>query len=194
MKRRSLIVGSVGLCGLSGCLDDSSVDEPSDSTATSSDDDSLEPPFTIRTVDAPGSPAGEMTVPRSGALLVNFTRMACPTSAEMLSTLGTVSDTLSDDHDHDSGDAPVRLLSVTDPTRGLSPSETELAEWWDDNDGRWPVGIDSDGRLNRYYDVAGFPMTIIIDSEGTVHWRNRRGTTANNVLTAIDTVLEDGSD
>ncbi|MBN1122581.1 MAG: TlpA family protein disulfide reductase [Anaerolineae bacterium] len=35
-----------------------------------------------------------------------------------------------------------------------------------------PVGIDYDGSLSNHFGVTGLPVTIVIDAEGTIHYRH----------------------
>ncbi|RQG99788.1 TlpA family protein disulfide reductase [Natrarchaeobius oligotrophus] len=188
-----MLAGAAGVA-VAGCLDDGTGEpdaDGADGTDELTDDGSAGPPFEIATIDAPGSEAGTTTVPREGTVfLVNFTRTACPTSEGMVSTIRDARDRLAETDELDDGAVSVEFLSVTDPTRGLDPTDEELASWWDEHDGDWPIGVDGDGVMNRHYDVSGFPTTVAIDGAGTVHWRSSRGTAASNVVTGVREAVE----
>lgn len=204
MNRRELLAGagaSAGTAVIAGCLGgpDPTDDSDADADDTPDGDDNTAPklPIAVETVDAPGSEAGTMMVPQTDrVLLVNFTRTQCPTSEGFLETLGEARATLESERDAAdlADDDAVAFLSVTNGTRGPQPSPDELAAWWDEHDGHWPVGIDRDGALNDYYDVAGFPTTVAVDGEGMVHWRRDEPTSARNVVSGIEDALEAGSE
>ncbi|MEY7850702.1 TlpA family protein disulfide reductase [Natrarchaeobius sp. A-rgal3] len=197
MKRRELVLATATVGAISGCLRSSGVrtdgsdDHHSDSDGDSDGDDHRSrPPFDVSTVDAPGSEAGTISVPIDEyVLLLNFTRTECPTSEEMIATIREARDRLIEEYDGEKN-IPVRFLSVVDPVLGLDPTASELADWWDEHDGNWAVGVDDGGLLNEYYDVSGFPTTIAMAGDGSVHWRSTHGTAPSNVVTGVRTALE----
>ncbi|MFC4436928.1 MULTISPECIES: TlpA family protein disulfide reductase [Natrialbaceae] len=193
--RRRAVLSLAGLVAIGGCLDGSSDSEDDDSEAddTEADGDESEaasPPFDVATVDAPGSEAGSMPVPQEGQVtFVNFTRLLCPTSEGLIETIGDVRSELESRYEVGS-DGDVRLVSVIDPRSGPDPSDDELAEWWEEHDGRWPIGVDEDGSLNDYYDVEGFPTVVVVDGDGEVHWRDTGGTSSRNMVSGVERALE----
>ncbi|ELY88729.1 alkyl hydroperoxide reductase/ thiol specific antioxidant/ Mal allergen [Natrialba hulunbeirensis JCM 10989] len=97
--RREITAGTAGLAiaTLAGCLDgqgsDESTDDSSDgSTAAGAGSPSL--PIDITTADGPGSEAGTLTIPTDGVVLINFTRLHCPTSEGLLETIGNARERL----------------------------------------------------------------------------------------------------
>jgi hypothetical protein len=187
MRRRVLLALS-GLVAVSGCLEGD--DARNDSSDTNSGDDAPTLPIDVRTVDAPGSDAGTEPVPREEQVtFLNFTRLLCPTSEGLIETIGDVNDELEETHDVGStGD--VRFLSAVDPNYGGDPSDGEVADWWDEHGGRWPVGIDDDGDLGEYFEVRELPSVVAIDGDGEVHWRESGGTSSGNMVTGIERALE----
>lgn len=183
MRRRSLLA-LIGLTASTGCTDEES---PTDSE-TDSDEES--PPFEILTVDAPGSEAGTVTIPREEQVtFLNFTRLFCPTSEGLIGTIDDVRGYLESRYDTGpNGD--VRVVSAIDGSSGPDPSPAELGDWWAEHGGRWTIGIDEDGTLNDYYEVPGFPTVMAIDGEGTVHWRDTGGTTSENMIEGVEAALE----
>jgi hypothetical protein len=195
MNRRALLAAA-GTTALVGCLDDAGDDGNGNGDDGNGDDGATEPPFEIATIDAPGSEAGTVRVPQSDrAMLLNFTRTQCPTSRALLSTIAEAKDGLeAEGYAVDGDDPDVRFCSITDGTTGPSPSDAELAAWFEDNGGDWPIGRDETGVCNDYYEVVGFPTTVAIDGEGTVRWRNRSGTRAAVIERAVVDVLEGPAD
>ncbi|ELY43358.1 TlpA family protein disulfide reductase [Natronorubrum sulfidifaciens] len=185
MNRRALLAATTAVTTLTvvGCLDDMGSDDDTDATEERIDAVDSSPPFDIRTVDAPGSDAGTVRVPQAGrVMLINFTRLFCPTSQGFLSEVG---------------EAVVRLrrrdvgvLSVIDRSSGPQPSPDELADWWREHDGNWPIGMDENGLLNDHYGISGFPVAIAIDGTGETHWRKDGSTTAHNIVAGVEAALE----
>lgn len=194
MIRRDLLSGvsTVGVSALVGCLDDGSTpgDDGGADDEASVGDGGRDLPIEVETIDAPGSEAGTAAVPQPDrVLVVNFTRTLCPTSEGVLSTIGDARTELDDRYDV-GDDGTVRFLSVVNPTRGPDPSAAELAEWWDDHDGAWPIGFDHGGGLTAHFEIRSTPTLIAIDGEGEVHWRERNNTTANTIVSGVERAIE----
>ncbi|WP_440769317.1 redoxin family protein [Natronorubrum sp. DTA28] len=184
MRRREFVIVGAGAVSIAcaGCLDDGD-DDAADESETETTDDS--PPFEIQTLDAPGSEAGTVTIPRAGqVMLINFTRTDCPTSRGLLPAIDEARAEL------EAAETNVEVVSLFDDSSGPSNSPAELADWWDEHDGNWTIGIDERGVLNDYYDVRSFPTLVAIDGDGEVHWRNEGGTTASNIVSGVETALE----
>lgn len=200
MNRRRIIAMVAGLGTISGCLGDrrrggggdGGVDEDGDDDI---DDDPApsppadpDPPFDVSTVDAPGSEAGTVTVPRPDApTLVNCAQVTCTTCRKLVPIVGEAIDQLEDQGYDCSGDDPdLHVVTAIDPTIGRSPSPEELAEWWVDHGGSWTVGVDDGGAIASYYEVRTYPTLLLLDSEATVHWRSVGATTARTITSEID--------
>lgn len=184
MKRRSFIASSPLLAALSGCLDDSG-------TGTGRDETEDGPPFDVTAVDAPGSDAGTVSVPTTGQVqLVNFSRTTCPTSRALLSHVGEAKERLQESVDV-GPDGTVHVMSVIDRTSGAQPSPSELSDWWADQNGDWTIAIDESGVLFDHHEVTVTPTTIAIDGTGEVHWRDEAGTTTSNMVSGVETALEE---
>ncbi|WP_440765473.1 TlpA family protein disulfide reductase [Natronorubrum sp. DTA7] len=184
MRRREFVIVGVGSISVTctGCLDDGT-DDSADESETEPIDDS--PPFELQTLDAPGSEAGTVTIPRAGqVMLINFTRTDCPTSLGLLPAIDEARAEL------EAAERDVEVISVFDGSSGPTNSPEELADWWDEHDGNWTIAIDEHGVLNDYYDVRSFPTLVAIDGDGEVHWRDEGGTTAGNIVSGVETALE----
>ncbi|ELY94948.1 alkyl hydroperoxide reductase/ thiol specific antioxidant/ Mal allergen [Natrialba chahannaoensis JCM 10990] len=104
--RRELTAGTAGLvmATLSGCLDGQDSDEPTDDDPPAAGTDSPSLPIDITTADGPGSEAGTLTIPTDGVVLINFTRLHCPTSEGLLETIGNARERLLAESDNEEAD------------------------------------------------------------------------------------------
>lgn len=191
--RRRTLLAVAGASAVAGCLEDDA-DDDSDLDDNGDDGDDGDapdsPPFELRTVEAPGSEAGATTVPREGQVtFLNPTRTLCPTSEGLIETIGDARAEIGSRYDV-GPDGDVRFVSMVDPRSGPDPTEEELADWWNEHGGEWPIGIDEDGTINDYYEVNGFPTVLALDADGEVHWRDTGGTGASNMVTGIERALE----
>ena len=139
-------------------------------------------PVTVETLDAPGSSAGTATVPAPGRVtFVEFFATTCDICAAQISAVGAAYDRL---------DSDVQFLSVTSEPVGLSVSKGEVASWWADHDGDWPVGVDDGTALARRYDATSVPTAVVVDAPGRVAWRHAGRTDADTIVEAIESAGE----
>jgi len=195
VRRREALagIGSVGVLAGSGYLlrrelsppesrptDGGSTDDgASGEEASGEDRETPGPPFTVETIDAPGSTAGTVDVPDPGTVyLLEFFLTTCGTCRASMPELAAANAELED----------VTLLSVLDPSYGADPSADELREWWIEYGGEWAVGFDASGALHDHYDVFGRPKTVVIDGEGESHWRNHGRKSVDDLLAAVEGV------
>lgn len=145
MKRRELLAGAAGL-GVVGTI----------SYLTFLDDRTgAVDAYTIETIDAPGSEAGETTVPTGDEpTLVTFFATSCPVCSAMMPTFRDLH-----------AETDVRFVSVTNEPVGYTVERSEVVEWWRDHEGEWTVGIDSALELTGALDVSSVPHTIVIDAD-----------------------------
>ena len=172
MRRRSFLAatGSALAAATAGC---NAVGE----RLTGTDSEQTEGPVTVETLDAPGSTAGRATVPDEGRVTcVEFFATTCSVCASQMSVLGEAYARL---------DADVQFLSVTSEPVGLTVSRSEVASWWADHDGAWPVAVDDGTALSRRYDATSVPTVVVVDPDGTVAWSHTGRTTAARILDAI---------
>jgi len=137
-------------------------------------------PITVETLDAPGSDAGTVTVPPAdGPLVLEFFATTCSTCADQMAVLADARQRVDDS---------VPFLSVTSEPVGLSVSRADVREWWQANDGAWPVGLDDGTALAQRYDATRVPTTLVLD-EG-VAWRHTGPFDAEALLAAIRAVTD----
>jgi thiol-disulfide isomerase/thioredoxin len=149
MRRRELIAGAIGLgtVGVGAYL------------TTRAETGTVEP-IEVETIEAPGSEAGTMTVPKRGTVsLVEFFATWCTTCSSMMPEVRAAHDEVGDEAD---------FVSVTYEPLGHSVTRDDVAEWWQDHDGAWTVAHDAEFELTEALGVAGVPTTAVLDAENRV--------------------------
>ncbi|WP_227134757.1 TlpA family protein disulfide reductase [Halorubellus salinus] len=178
MRRRELLgsvagattVATAGCSGLVGSL--------------AGDDGDGAEAVTVETVDAPGSAAGTTTVPESGRVtFVEFFATTCPICAAQMSVVADAYGQVGDD---------VQFLSVTSEPVGLTVSTDDVAAWWVDHDGRWPVGVDDGVALARRFDATSVPTAVVVGPDGRVTWRHTGRTSAERIVSEIRAARDGG--
>ncbi|AGB36400.1 thioredoxin domain-containing protein [Natronococcus occultus] len=189
--RRRRLLAALGTTALAGCLED---DEDDAEREADHDAESEEPPFELRTVDAPGSEDRTAIVPGEDRVtFLNATRLMCPTSEGLIETIADARDEL-ESRDDITLDEDVRFVSLVDPRSGPDPTPEELADWWVEHGGEWTIGIDEDGSINDHYEISGFPTVLALGTDDDVHWRDTGGTGSSNMVTGIERALEAAPD
>lgn len=113
------------------------------------------PDFTLTLLDG-----GQvrLTAPGSAVTFLNFWATWCvPCEAEM-PLLQRVHDTR--------GDEGVQVIAVTDPNAGQT--EEDVQAFLAERDLTLPVALETDQALYRAFNVAGIPVTYILDAQGVV--------------------------
>ncbi len=137
-------------------------------------------PVTIETLDAPGSEAGDRTIPVPDTVTVlEFFATWCATCAGYMETLRRV------DREID-----VAMVSVTNEPIGVSVDREEVVDWWREHDGAWTVGLDDEMTLTTELDATSVPYTVVFDREGRVTYANA-GTTSAERLVEVVTAAAD---
>ncbi|WP_290809870.1 thioredoxin family protein [Halovivax sp.] len=189
--RRTVLAGVAGgvlaAVPIAGCLTFVD-DEDDDPAADEPDDGSAEPPFEVRTIEAPGSEAGAVTIPEPETVTVlNFTRTACPTSEGYLETIADAKRQVDDER--------VRFRSIVEYGRDPTETDEAFAEWWAEHDGDWTLAIDDDRAVFGYYGVDSTPETAVLDDEGDPRLSGLAASTGDivrSVREALAAIEEDG--
>jgi thiol-disulfide isomerase/thioredoxin len=169
VRRRELLSGAVGL-GVLGA------GAAYASGAFDSDGERIDP-VTIETLDAPGSEADALAVPTPGEVtLLEFFATWCGVCSTVMPTLAEVRADRSD----------VQFVSVTNEPIGETTTRADVVAWWEDHEGSWPVGLDSDLDLTRTFEVSGVPTTVVIDAENRVSRAEIGRKSADELRTWID--------
>jgi thiol-disulfide isomerase/thioredoxin len=135
-------------------------------------------PVELRAVDAPGSEAGPVTVPDPGRVtFVEFFATWCDVCADSMPELRTAHERVADD---------VQFLSVTNEPLGHAVTRTEIAEWWADHDGTWPVAPDEDLALTEALDASSVPTVVVLDADNAVTWSATGKHDADAILDRIE--------
>jgi thiol-disulfide isomerase/thioredoxin len=170
VNRRGLLAGLAGatLPAVAGCR--------GSGNATAADGGGR---VAVETVDAPGSEGGTVTVPApEGLTFVEFFATTCSVCAAQMPALGEAYRRVGDG---------VRFLSVTSEPVGRTISRADLAAWWDEHGGTWPVGVDDGLRLTRRYDATAVPTALLLWPDGSVAWRHTGRVDPDRVVDAVRT-------
>lgn len=178
MHRRHLLAGiaSTAALGGGGLLATGGISGLAGSDAERID------PITIRTLEAPGSRDGTVTIPASDQpTFVDFFGTWCPPCAEQMPALREANDRVGDS---------VRFVSVTTEAVGRSVTEADITSWWTEHDGEWLVGADPTAELAAKLNVGGFPTAVVMDGSRRVRWSSSGVHTADKLAGEIRTVLD----
>lgn len=168
------VIGTAGAIALGGLpvLSDEQAGNQSNRSSTSD-------PVSIETLNGPGSEAGSITVPGTRPTFIEFFGTWCDPCEEQMPALAAANDRIDDE---------VVFVSVT--AEGIS--DAEIIEWWKANGGDWLLGRDRRAELAAKYNQPGLPYSIAIDATGSVEWSEPGIKTAEEIVTGIQTALEDG--
>ena len=118
--------------------------------------------FDLESIDAPGSAAGTITVPERGSVTVlELFATWCGVCAELMVPMATVFDEFGED---------VQFVSVTNEPLGRTTTREDVAAWWREHGGRWPVAHDADLALTSALEATSVPYTVVCDEGNAVVW------------------------
>ncbi|RKD97323.1 TlpA family protein disulfide reductase [Halopiger aswanensis] len=190
MHRRDLLtgLGSAGVLAGAGAVAVYGLPSVDELTGEAESDDEEEPadPLELETIDAPGSEPGEMLVPEPGrpTFIDLFATWCSPCEKQMPA--------LADAHER-VADTDVQFVSVTN--EGIS--HDELAAWWEEHDGSWPIAVDPAAELSARYLESGYPTAVTIDASGRVLWADDGVKSADELVGKIEAAIdasEEGGD
>ncbi|SIS05642.1 TlpA family protein disulfide reductase [Natronorubrum thiooxidans] len=184
MNRRELLagIGSVGVLGGAGTVLVRGLPSFGDDGSETADGENDRNPLEVETIHAEGSEAGTFAVPTDGVTTIMFFTTGCGNCQAQMPRLAAAREELVDKH----GDR-VQFLSATYQTPDTLP-EADLREWWTTHSGNWNVGYDSG--LAGSYGVVGFPVTIVVDTDGEKHWEETGVQGTDRIVGAVESVLE----
>jgi hypothetical protein len=173
MKRREAIagLGALGVLGAGGAVAFGNLDQ------FDSEGDRIDP-LELPRIDAPGSPPGTETVPEAGRVTyLSLFATWCTICQRKMGPLGEAAATVEDD---------VQFVSVTNEPVGKTVDREEVADWWVDHDGAWPVAYDEGLELSRQVDAPGVPYSVVVDADNRVVWSDAGYQEADTILDHID--------
>ena len=135
----------------------------------------------VDTIDAPGSAAGEQSIPTDGPLVVDFMSVTCSVCSDSMPALV---------ESYEQYGKSVSFLSVSTDPVGFSVEESRLVEWWADHDGQWPLGVDSQLSVTQELEVSAVPTTVLVDEDGRLVDRLRGEKTATELAAMIEAVKD----
>ncbi|GAB3664370.1 TlpA family protein disulfide reductase [Halopiger thermotolerans] len=188
MRRRDVLtgLGSAGVLAGAGAVAVyglPSVDELTGESenGTESDEADEEPrdPLRLETIDAPGSEPGEVLVPEPGrATFIDLFATWCSPCEKQMPALAEAHERVAD--------ADVQFISVTN--EGIS--HDELAAWWDEHDGSWPIAVDPAAELSARYLGSGYPTAVTVDASGRVLWSDDGVKSADELVGRIEAAID----
>ncbi|ELY70238.1 TlpA family protein disulfide reductase [Natrinema versiforme] len=186
MRRRELIagVGSVGvLAGATGIVLGGVPSFGTDRAASEAGGET-DGRIEVETINARGSEAGTMTVPNDDVTVAMFLVTGCGKCQAHLPRLADARSRLVEDYGDD-----LTFLSVTYQSFDSMPAD-ELRDWWRAHSGNWTVGYDSNATLAANYGIVGYPVTAVVDDQGEKRWETLGVTPAEDIVAAVESVLE----
>lgn len=168
VRRRDLLAGLAGAAvAVAGC---SRAGDVSSETAGAE-------AVTVETIEAPGSEAGTVTIPDTERItFLEFFATTCSTCAAQMERLREAHERLGEE---------VLFVSVTSEPVGQTISRADLAAWWDDHGGAWPVGLDDGLSLARQYDATTVPTALVLTPGDTVAWRETGRVDTSTIVGAV---------
>lgn len=171
MRRRELLAGAAGLgvLGVGAAVAGGYV--------PFSEPGAQIPEHELEGIDAPGSEAGPITVPERGRVtFVEVFATWCGTCQQSMAPLGEAYDTVGSD---------VQFVSITYEHLGRTTTREDVAEWWREHDGHWPVVYDEDAALSTALDATGVPHAVVLDEDNAITWSDTGYKPAAELLEAI---------
>jgi thiol-disulfide isomerase/thioredoxin len=194
MRRREALagIGSVVALGAAGAIavggfpsvgdDPTAVGDAPVGTESGGDDPGGKEPIPVETIDAPGSEAGEVSIPAAEQpAFVDFFGTWCPPCIEQMPALAEANERIGEE---------VLFVSVTTENVGGSVTEAEVAEWWETHGGEWTLGIDPTAELAARYNPPGYPSAFAIGTSGAVQWSDSGVKTADELVAGIEQAIE----
>ena len=167
MRRREFVAGALGL-GVLGA---------GAAYASRSPEGGAVKPVEVETLDAPGSQAGTVEVPREGEVtLVEFFATWCTICQGMMDDLQEVNERVGDE---------VQMVSVSNEPIGHTVTREEVIEWWRENGGAWTVGVDGDLVLTDALDATSVPKTVVLDEKNEVVVSETGEKTADEIVESV---------
>ena len=173
MRRRELIAGAAGLAvaGAGAAVALGGVRPFGDDVDAIAEHE-------LESIEAPGSEAGTVTVPRLGTVtLVEVFATWCGVCSEQMGPMGEAYDAVGGD---------VQVVSVTNEPLGRTTTHEDVARWWADHGGRWTVAHDTDLELSRELDATGVPLSLVLDESNVVTWSELGRKPADELVAAVD--------
>lgn len=172
MRRREMIagLGALGVFGAGAATVYGDFDAFEDETQVE--------PVELPRIEAPGSPAGTETIPETGRVtyLAVFATWCSSCQAKM-EPLGEAASEVPGD---------VQFVSVTNEPVGQTVDEADVADWWDEHGGNWPVAHDDDLELTRQVDAPGVPYSVVLDADNRIVWSDAGYKNAETILEQIE--------
>lgn len=137
---------------------------------------------TVETIDARGSKAGQITLPRPDTpTIIDLFATWCVPCQKQMAILSRLHPEYAD---------RVAFVSVTNERFGETLTKDDVRAWWRKNDGNWTLGHDPESDLLAALGANGLPYIALTDASGTVRWTDGGVASASMLRTHLDTILD----
>ncbi|MEF8830399.1 MAG: thioredoxin-like domain-containing protein [Halobacteriales archaeon] len=149
------VVAGAGVVSLSGCLG-----AVGGGSSGDTDDGTGSGTLEFDTLDVGGSPGNVVPLRASDRLsLVDFFATYCAPCKPQMGRLGAVRRHFESEQLH--------MLSLTNES-----DADPVRQFWRDQDGAWPVALDTDSEAIERFAVRGIPTLVLLDPDGEELWRH----------------------
>jgi len=131
---------------------------------------------TVRTIDAPGSKQGSLSLPTGSVVVLDVFATNCAPCETEMKRLTAARSRL---------DSSISFVSVTNQVVGGSFTTSDLRRWWTTHDGAWPVGFDAHGTIDRVLGVSALPTLAVVGPGGDVAWRHEGVASVDALVSAV---------
>ena len=180
MNRREVIAGAAaaGVAGVGAAVAFGGWDPLDDGEAIGE--------YELEAIEATGSEPGPMVVPERGSVtFLEVFATWCGVCADLMAPMGEVYDDLGEE---------VQFVSVTNEPLGRTTTADDVADWWDDHDGRWSVVHDDDLQLTSELDATGVPYSFVLDEGNVVTWSDSGYKSADELREPLEAALSTSGD
>lgn len=179
MNRRRLLAGLTGVGVVGAGWGVSSGRLSTDALSMADSEPQLDE--RVETIAAPGSTAGEQSIPADGPLVVDFMSVTCSVCSDSMPAVV---------ESYEEYGSAVSFLSLSTDPVGFSVEQSTLADWWADHNGQWSLGVDPQLSVTQAMDVSAVPTAVVVDAHGEITGRLRGEKTAAELAALVEPVVD----
>jgi len=135
--------------------------------------------LSVTTLDAPGSEAGEMSVPADGQpTVVDLFATWCAPCKPTINNLAQAREQI---------DSDVQFVSVSNEPLTGDFTTDDIVGWWEDFGGPWTVAHAGNGTL-RHFDAQRLPTSMLFGGDRVEVWRHAGVPKTSTVVEKINSL------